>query len=52
MDNLCCPECEHTMPEEEWEKLKDEDGMITCPQCEEDIHEDDLLSDDSLEDED
>lgn len=44
MDQLCCPECDHVMTEEEWEKLKDSEGYITCPQCGDEYDFDDLLS--------
>lgn len=55
-DNLCCPECDHSMSEEEWDKLQDDDGFITCPSCGEEIDFEDLLTeteeDESREDDD
>jgi uncharacterized protein YbaR (Trm112 family) len=44
MDQLCCPECDHVMSEEEWEKLQDDAGVVTCPQCGDEYDFDDLLS--------
>jgi predicted nucleic acid-binding Zn-ribbon protein len=45
-EKLCCPECDHSMDEEEWEKLSNEDNFVTCPQCGEEIDYDELLSED------
>lgn len=50
-DRLCCPECNHCMEDSEWKGLQDEDGDIECPECEEPINYDDLLSE-NLEDDD
>lgn len=41
---LCCPECDHCMEESEWENLKDAEGAVVCPECEEEFDIDDLLS--------
>lgn len=43
-ENLCCPECDHSMDSEKWEDLENE-GVIVCPGCGEELGFDDLLSD-------
>ena len=49
---LCCPECDYAMEDSEWKALKDQDGDLECPECEESLNYDDLVSEDLEPDED
>lgn len=46
MEYLCCPECNYTMSEQEWEDITDGGGGVICPECGEELDSADLLVDD------
>ena len=49
---LCCPDCENCLEVSEWKDLEDKDGNIICPECEEEMTMDDLVSEEGLDEDD